>query len=211
MEFEHNLNATIDGIFIPASTGPSTKLATWISDIGSPPVLTIVAALWLTISSRNAAAWWSAGIYILAAVGVPSAYIGWLFQQGIINDLHLPVRSERIKPMLVTLIMAGLVWSGFLIFHAEPYLQALAAVGLLQAMVFLGITLWWKVSTHSAAAATLTVIAVFLGGIGAIWVALSVPLIVWARVRLRRHTLLQTIIGTTLGLGLTTAVFLTAL
>ena len=87
-------------------------------------------------------------------------------------------------------------------------LQMVAVTGglWLQMVIVFVITLRWKISMHSAAAA----------GVGAlVWslvgtmlpLLVGVPIIAWSRVRLRRHTVAQTVAGAALGL----TVFLTAL
>jgi membrane-associated phospholipid phosphatase len=67
--------------------------------------------------------------------------------------------------------------------------------------VIFGITLWWKISVHSAAAAGVATLIWSL--IGATLPLLAgVVIIAWSRVRLRRHTVAQTIAGAALGFAI---------
>ena len=77
--------------------------------------------------------------------------------------------------------------------------RMLAAANFLQALLFMLITLRWKISLHSAAAGSLTVLGVAAFSMSGLYLALTVPLIAWARVRLQRHTLMQTVAGAALG------------
>ena len=80
----------------------------------------------------------------------------------------------------------------------------LASVNGLQAILFLLITLRWKISLHCAAAAILAELLLIYFGPMAAPFAMSVPLIAWSRLYLRRHTLAQTIAGASLGIAILT-------
>ncbi len=100
--------------------------------------------------------------------------------------------------MLVTLICAGVGWGVLVVGAAPAGMTTVAATLWLQVVVILFVTLRWKISVHTAAAA---------GGATLIWTLLGtalpfllvVPLIAWSRVRLRHHTLPQTLAGALLG------------
>jgi len=62
------------------------------------------------------------------------------------------------------------------------------------------ITMYWKISGHGAAIASLTVFICGLYGSLAAPVLLAIPLVAWARVRLHRHTLAQTVAGSLVGI-----------
>jgi membrane-associated phospholipid phosphatase len=88
-----------------------------------------------------------------------------------------------------------------------PVQMIVVAGGLwLQMVLIFGITLRWKISVHSAAAAGIATLAWSLAGT-VLPLVIGVPVIAWARVRLRRHTIAQTIAGSVLGL----TIFLVAL
>jgi membrane-associated phospholipid phosphatase len=87
----------------------------------------------------------------------------------------------------------------------------LAFAFVLQAALFLLITLRWKISLHSAAASNLAVIGWLTVGLNGLALALIIPVVAWARVHLRRHTLAQTVGGALLGVVVVmTAIWLTS-
>jgi membrane-associated phospholipid phosphatase len=87
------------------------------------------------------------------------------------------------------------MWIG----HAPPLLTAMAGIGVVQWFIIFTITLRWKISVHTTSAAGLTVLILRVFGIAAAPLVISIPLIAWSRVKLRRHTLSQTIAGALLG------------
>jgi hypothetical protein len=70
------------------------------------------------------------------------------------------------------------------------------------------VTLWWKLSVHTAAASgTVAILAVTFGPTLTLTVP-TVALVAWARVRLGDHTAAQTLAAAALGGLVTTTVFI---
>jgi MFS family permease len=181
-----------------------SRIAYWVSQIGSPPLTGAAAALLIGYVLATGAAWQWAGFYMVATILLPCAYIIWLVRRGQITDFHLPLREERIRPLLFSLVTALVAW-GILHRTTVPApLKLLATVNSLQALLFFLITLRWKISLHCAAAAILSQLALTFFGVGALPLLMSVPLIAWSRVHLRRHTLAQTVAGACLGSAIVT-------
>jgi membrane-associated phospholipid phosphatase len=64
------------------------------------------------------------------------------------------------------------------------------------------ITTQWKISIHSTAIAGAAVLALYLAQ-GIVWpLLISVPVVGWSRIHLRRHTVMQVIAGALLGASL---------
>jgi membrane-associated phospholipid phosphatase len=134
------------------------------------------------------------------AVLSPIFYIAWLVKRGLVTDLDVHLREQRTKPMLVATGCAGAGWLMLKLGSAPLQIVILASALLIQSaiMFFITISLRWKISMHSAAAAgAATLVWAITGTPLALMV--SVPLVVWSRVRLRRHTLAQTLAGAALG------------
>lgn len=177
------------------------RLARGISNVLSPPVLVaplLLIGVWL---SGTPDAWRFAALYFLVAVVIPFVDLLWLLQRGRVSDMHLAERQDRRRPFLVTIActtvaLALLVWLG-----APPVFVALVTAGLLQAVLLFLITLVWQVSVHTAAVAALATLSVLIAGQQAFGMTLLVPVVGWARLRLRRHTLAQVIAGAIVGSG----------
>jgi membrane-associated phospholipid phosphatase len=183
-------------------TVPSTwdrRLAQMVSVVASPPLIGATAVALIAATLATTQTWTLAALYLALTIVLPLGFIGWLARQGRISDLDLSVRQERIAPLSFTLAVMGLGW---LLLHyatAPLSLLAFAALNVAQVALFLFITLFWKISMHTAAVAALAVLAGFVIGKGALLLFWVVPLVAWARLRLRRHTLGQTIAGALLG------------
>lgn len=183
------------------------QVAYWVSQIGSPPLTGAVTALLIGSVLATPPAWVWVLFYIALTILIPCAYITWLVYAGKAVDFHLPLREQRIRPLLLSLLTGLVTWLILYREDAPSLLQMLAAINGVQMALFLIITFYWKISLHCTAATILSALAVVLFGASAVPFTVSVPLIAWSRVYLRRHTLAQTIAGVCLGVGILTPAF----
>jgi membrane-associated phospholipid phosphatase len=187
--------------------GWSRHLAYVISQIGSPPVLTL-AVLALTASTTpHPNAWIWAGTYAILAILTPMVYLIWLMSQGRVTDLDVQLRQERARPMLFTLASGGVGVMVMALGMAPSELLILSGGLWLQSLIIFAITLRWKISVHSATATGAAAMIWFLTG-ALLPLVVGVPIIAWSRVRLRRHTVAQTIAGALVSLLVFVAAFL---
>jgi membrane-associated phospholipid phosphatase len=81
-------------------------------------------------------------------------------------------------------------------------MAALAA----SALVVQIITMYWKISTHALGITAPLVASLYLFGREPLPFFVLIPIVCWARVYLKAHTILQVIAGTALG-ALSTVIF----
>jgi len=183
-------------------------LARIVSDALSPAALAIPGLLLGVWATGDPSMFRYAAMYFLIAVPIPLVYLMWLLKTGRITDFHLPNRHERTGPFAVASASAAggiglLVYMGAPSAFLAPLIAALA-----QTLLLMVITLAWQISIHTATSAGLATFAVLAIGGAAILFSLLVPLVMWARLYLRRHTLAQTIAGAALGIGAFSGLFL---
>ncbi len=184
---------------------PSTlaeSLARRVSSTLTPPLCAAAAAVAAAAQGGTAAAWGWAALFIAVGVLLPTGYVLFLFRRGHLSDLHMNVREERTRPLAgavaASVAALGLLWAG----GAGPLMILVAGVQTVQALLFLGVTLRWKISAHCAGFTGLAVVCWWLYGAGALALFALVPLVAWSRVVLRRHTLGQAAAGTAAGCAL---------
>ena len=174
-------------------------LAHVISRFGSPPVLSAVATALVGSTQSDPRAWHWAAVYVSVAILTPVLYLVWLLCRGQITDLGLPLREQRVRPLIFALVCAGLAWLVLAQGGAPEQMVALARGLWLLIAAILGITLSWKISVHSAVAASVATLVWYLGGT-AVPLLIGVPVVAWSRVRLGRHAVDETVAGALLGL-----------
>ena len=101
-----------------------------------------------------------------------------------------------VAALLTSPLSLGLLYSA----SAPRLLVLLAALNLIQLVLFLGITLRWKISAHCTAVASLAVLGFYLLGLTSSWLLAIVPVVAWARIYLGSPA--QTMAGAVLGASL---------
>jgi membrane-associated phospholipid phosphatase len=185
----------------------TAAIARRVSDILSPTVLGIPCLLLIVLASDVPGTYWFALLYFVVAIPLPVLYVMWLVKSGRVTDFHLPDRRDRTAPFLVT-IVCGL-GAVLLLFYFQAPTTFLAPVltALSQTLLLFAITVFWQISIHAATTAGLVTFAILAMGPGASVLAVLVPLVMWARVYLGRHTLTQTVVGACLGIVSFTTLF----
>ena len=153
---------------------------------------------WRTAASAQEAIVWGL-IAVLFAALIPIAYVLHGVRKRRLTHRHVPMREQRRTPLIVGIssVFVGLLLiSGF---GAPKGLVALVASMLAGLVVSLAVTLFWKVSIHTAVVAGAVVILAFAFGPLLLFTAPAIALIAWSRVELGDHTPAQVVVGAALG------------
>jgi hypothetical protein len=154
------------------------------------------------IHARSAA--WRGVLYgVLTAFfagGLPYAIMMLGIRRRHLSDRHLSERAERPVMMVIGLVSVtvGLLITWWL--GAPRALFALVSAMVTGVAVALAVTVFWKISIHTACAAGAVAILVIEFG-PVLWATLPVVVAVaWARVALGDHTPAQVMVGVIVGL-----------
>ena len=199
----------------PTAPAPPRSTATWaaygvtylLSPLTLPPVVTAAAAQALGAGPGEVLA--SAAVALVANGLVPLAVLVAMVRRGAARTLEVRERSKRALPFAVGVAGSLLAAWGFALVADGPR-GVLVPLALWQA---LNVALLWaitagatKVSVHLYAVASSAAIAAWLAATGvpalrpwAVGLALLVPLVAWARLRLGAHTRGQVALGAALG------------
>ncbi|GGC78567.1 hypothetical protein GCM10011512_01400 [Tersicoccus solisilvae] len=189
----------------PVAATPHTavdRIARAASEVLAPPflasLLMAIAALASGVSGRTVLA---AAVAIGFTIVAPMAVIVVLARRGRLSGHYVPERTER-TPVYVGTLVSGGVGMVLLVLLRAPHALFVVMGGIATGLVaVLLVNLWWKISAHTAVAASVAVtLAGWLGGPW--WMMLTVPVVVgWSRVRMRVHTRGQVIVGGLLGVA----------
>jgi membrane-associated phospholipid phosphatase len=147
-------------------------------------------------------------LLILFVVLLPYSYLLRLFRKKELNDLHMPERQQRIKPLLVTTSCYVVGLGIFLVLKAPLFLICLFIIYIIVTAVFTLITCFWKISFHTSWITSIAVTFYVLFGDWSLVVVPFIPLVGWARIYLRRHTLMQVIMGTVVSAATTLSIYM---
>ncbi len=176
-------------------------IARWISHIISPHIVGVVLTsviAWQYSDNPASILMWLAGLLPLLVIP-PLVYLMWLVHKGKLADIYMPDRENRLIPLVV--LMLWLLLCMGVMYYLQAPMVVIALV--FAAAVLIGalglVTIFWKISFHGAAISAAATTTVMMAGSSAWPVMLLVPLVGWARVRLKRHTLWQVVYGSLVG------------
>ena len=144
-------------------------------------------------------------IALTFSVVLVPGYIFWLKHKGVVDSADIIIREQRINPLAIAIAS---YFVGFLLLEliqASDIVKGLMWCYATNTLLVLLITNWWKVSIHTTAiSGPLTALMYKFGSI-IIPFLILIPLVGVSRLILKRHTIMQVIVGAAIG------VFLTAL
>jgi len=129
------------------------------------------------------------------------------------------VRSDRLESIFINVrrqrhkiyLLSGLCGAAtcIVLYYLEAPLVLVVAflAGITAVVVFMGINLWWKISVHTAFAASAITLLVLLYGPAAALTGLLLPLIGWSRIELEHHSLTQVATGAVLSVLIVLGIF----
>ena len=185
------------------------RIANLTSNILNPFLVSLAIILLLSFESTSSildAVKWS---LILTAVSILPVFlvILYLVRKGRLDGISISVRQQRTKLYWLA-VACDSVGCVILIYCRAPLILVAAFVAALSAIaIFMGINLWWKISAHTAfLTASVTALVILYGWIAAVAVVL-IPLMSWARMELKHHSLAQVATGALLSALIVVVVF----
>lgn len=180
-------------------TSRAAAAANFVSTLFSPALTVFYGVVLCSSSVDHPSMFLWTFYFMLLFVLPPTGYILYLMRRGEVTDFHMSVRGERVKPLCVVFLYTLFA---ILLYRFSGGPDALVMMGF-SGLVAVGfvtlISLYWKVSGHCAAMGGLAAVAFgYHDGLVLLLVSLAV-LVAWSRIRLGRHTPLQTLAGFSLG------------
>ncbi|MFA6082009.1 MAG: hypothetical protein WC773_01150 [Patescibacteria group bacterium] len=173
------------------------NLAKIISIVFSPYLINMFAPiiLILFVNGQNMSSIFYIELWYLFDVALPGLYIVRIQGRKFISDLHIQNKDNRLLPMLMIVLCSALLVIIYQYIDAPKLIIISAFVFFVNTIVILSITIFWKISIHIAAySGIISILGLVISG-QAFWLMLLIPLIIWARVRRKRHTVWQGIWG----------------
>src|SRR5581483_5460483 len=142
--------------------------------------------------------WWLLFMSTFFTSIAPMLFIFWLYATDRISDLDMSVREEREKVFGVFVVFYLLGTIALWATHSPRLLIATMAGYSLSTIVVQYITRYWKISTHALGITAPLVALCLLYGRQPLPFLVLIPMVCWARVYLKAHTLAQVLAGAAL-------------
>lgn len=180
---------------------PLQRLASLLSWVISPIVVAPAAYLVILLYgfADDPARFRYLAVLFLAATIVPMLLIYGLKKIGKVSDYNITFREQRFLPLLV---MVGVNLVGYEVMDqldAPRIFTGILLFNAVNTVLILLITLQWKISIHLLTLASSIALIYLQFGVVAFWLLLLVPVLMWARIYLKAHTFMQTLVGALIG------------
>ncbi len=180
-------------------------LARIISWIASIPVLILPGSFLLVnrvVQNGIRALKWTIFSYVFVGAVVLFILAGVLL--GLFSDIDVSRKEQRPLLFLFSAIIIIFYGLSLYVLHG-PKILAVAALGFLFATIVIGIaSRWIKASIHVATVSALVIlVGIIYGRFYFLASLIFIPLIIWSRIKLKKHTAAETIAGGLLGSMLT--------
>ena len=185
------------------------KIADTVSTITNPPIITIPLFLIICIVLSFENGSFDFGKFIVLelislifASILPMAIIVF-WAKKINTDKDISNREDRFIPLIIGIVSYFIGVLVSLILNADNFLTLLLLCYAVNTGVVLLITIKWKISVHTTGlSGPIAALILLLGPLGAVF-GVIYPIVIWARVLLKKHTLSQAICGGVQGFFLT--------
>jgi len=184
-------------------------LAEIISWLFFPPLISTVFFIFLVFWYSND---FGQGLHWLVVsapflIFVPLIFFVVSYKLKWVSDIDLSHREER--PVFLAVFILSLFAASAILYLLHVPLRFFVYVfsGLIMMIIASLITLYWKISFHTAVVTSVVTAIVILGGFEFWPFFLLIPAVAWARVNLKKHTLWQAVGGALVAFCVTTSVF----
>lgn len=180
---------------------PVDVLARVLTELFAPSVVVLVLPItvaWSATPRLPETLGWGLFVALTSSV-LPMLGIVAGSRMGWWDGHHVRNREGRLIPFAVLSLLSAL-GLGVLLLADAPHLLIVLHVAMLTALLAVGlITVWWKVSVHTAvgAGAVAMLADVYTGRLLVLWVVVAA--VGWSRVRLGDHTTAQVVVGAVVG------------
>lgn len=147
-------------------------------------------------------------VFVGFSVIMPFIYIILAVKFGLLTDIHVALKEQRGIPFEVAIVGSLIILVTYYVMHVPYELLVMALALVVNGIVFIFLTKYWKVSMHAASFASAVTIAGVLISSNIYWFYLFLVPIFWARMYRKKHTLSQLILAAVMSSLLTASVLL---
>lgn len=185
-----------------------TKIAKSISYLTDPLFLAtpipFLLVLWASEDIMYSLKWSIFSMMFFAFVGL---FVIYAVKRGVFTDIDVSKREQR-PAFYIFAVYVCLLYLGSLMLLNGPAVLFLAGCGVLLSIIVVSmVNLKIKASVHVATVTALIFIVSILYGDFYLLFLLAIPLIIWSRIVVKRHTLQEAIVGGSIGVLLTMIVY----
>jgi len=172
-------------------------LADFVSKFVSPPTIAIVAAVCFSLWSPIGLGLLYPPLSILLCFSLlafcPFLPVLYFYRKKVV-DLYVSKKESRTPFFLIAIALYSIAAAVFFATNTK-ILFLLALSYSFVTVILLLVNRFWKVSVHSAGVAGPVFALIFVFGVIVLPLSMLIVLVSWSRIRLKKHTFMQTLAG----------------
>ena len=173
-------------------------VADFISKFVSPPTIAIVATVSFSLWSPIGLGFLYPPLSILLCFSLfalfPFLPVLYFYRKNVV-DLYVSKKETRTPFFLIAITLYS--FAAIIFYATNTKIMFLLALGYTFVTIILFVVnIFWKVSVHSAGVTGPIFALIFVFGIIVIPLSLIIVLVSWSRIKLKKHTFRQTLLGT---------------
>ena len=172
-------------------------LADFVSKFVSPPTIALVAAVCFSLWSPIGLGLLYPSLSILLCFSLlafcPFLPVLYFYRKKVV-DLYVSKKESRTPFFLIAIALYSM--AAIIFFATNTKILFLLALSyMFVTVILLLVNRFWKVSVHSAGVAGPVFALIFVFGVIVLPLSLLIVLVSWSRIRLKKHTFMQTLAG----------------
>lgn len=181
------------------------RVANIISTLTNAPLIAIFIFIGLNYYFLSGADFITVTLVCMCFAVVTPSIIAYTWIKNRNLEIDIPKKEDRLYPLLWIILSYLLGVIVLFIISAPAIITVLMFCYFFNTLVVLLISLFWKISIHSVGVAGPVAVLIYVFGYPGLIFLLLIPIVMWSRLFLKRHTRSQVIAGASLGFALTTA------
>lgn len=181
------------------------RVANIISTLTNAPLIAIFIFIGLNYYFLSGADFITVTLVCMCFAVVTPSIIAYTWIKNRNLEIDIPKKEDRLYPLLWIILSYLLGVIVLFIISTPAIITVLMFCYFFNTLVVLLISLFWKISIHSVGVAGPVAVLIYVFGYPGLIFLLLIPIVMWSRLFLKRHTRSQVIAGASLGFALTTA------
>lgn len=182
-------------------------LARSLSLLG-PPLISILSPFLIVYKSTGdplyALKW---ELFSFTYIGTVILFVFYGVAKGFFSDFDISKRQERIRLFMFSFLTSCLYLVSLFLFHA-PWPLITATISIMAGIIIASlVNMMMKPSLHVASVSAFIVSLVLWYSMWFLFALVFIPLVAWSRVITKRHTVIETVVGGTIGITLPLIVY----
>ncbi len=174
------------------------KISSLLLQVPVLAIALIIILVWSGVLPTQNLSWIIVTLLFLSLL--PLLYGAFVYKTKRISNAEITKQKERLVPFFIITLIYGIYLLTTVLFDAPEIFKTLAVYFFVLALLLSTVTIFWKVSVHTAGATQFVLLLTILIGSQALILSPLIFLTGWLRIRMKSHDIWQVLGGIVIAL-----------